>query len=330
MNYQEKFNEVILKNIPSSISLAQEISDLLGISLDSAYRRLRNQTEYSISEAMKISFHFDIPLEALNVELGSVATFKINHMNEDLESYKKYLESMWNNLERLSKFENAKIIFAAEDIPVFYHFSQPNLMRFKIIYWLKSLLNIKEFQYKSFENIILDEDITSLAKKIFNKFETINSTEIWTSETISSTLKQIKFYWDAGFFDDIQSALLVLEELELVILGIKKDSETGYKFSNGNMTSTKQEFYLSDVMIGNNSILAQAEEFSTSFISYSTFNYMQTTNVHFNEQNQQWLNTILSKSTLLSGVAEKYRNQFFISILKQIKKLTTYIKETEL
>ena len=153
MDFQKKFNEVLLKNIPSNISLAQEISEILGISLDSAYRRLRNQTEYSISEAMKVSFHFDIPLEALNLELGSVATFKINHMDREIESYRNYLSNILINIKRLVKFDDAQLFFAAEDIPLYYHFSQPNLMRFKIVYWLKSLLNVKDFQYKSFENI---------------------------------------------------------------------------------------------------------------------------------------------------------------------------------
>lgn len=330
MNFQEKFNEVLLKNVPSHVSLAQEISEILELSLDSAYRRLRNQTEYSISEAMKVSFHFDIPLEALNLELGSVATFKINHMNQGVESYKSYLDNMLKSMERLTKFESAKITFAAEDIPVFYHFGQDKLMHFKIIYWLKSLLNVPEYQYTAFENIKIEDEILATAKKIYQKFENINSTEIWTTETITSTLKQIKFYWDAGFFESKTSVLIILEELENVIQVIKKNSETGYKFKNGSMTSFKQELYLSDVMIGNNSILAKAEDFSTSFLSYSTFNFMSTTNVHFNDQNEQWLNTIMSKSTLLSGVAEKQRNQFFISLLKQIKSLAQYVNDTEL
>lgn len=330
MDFQERFNEVLQKNIPTHVSLAQEISEILNISIDSAYRRLRNQTEYSISEAMKLSFHFDIPLEALNLELGSVATFRINHMDKGIESYRTYLENILYSVERLAKFNDANLVFAAEDIPLYYHFSKPTLMRFKIIYWLKSILNVKYFQYQTFENIEIDEDIFETAHKIFGHFEKINSTQIWTTETIVSTLKQVKFYWDAGFFDDKGSALAVLQELVEVIEGIKRSTGTGYKFSNGSMTNVKQVFYLSDVMIGNNSILATAEEYSASYLSYSTFNFMQTTNTHFNDQNEYWLKTLMSKSTLLSGVAEKQRNQFFKSIIKQIKELNTYIVEIEI
>lgn len=169
---------------------------MLVVSLDSAYRRLRNETEYSISEAMKITSHFDIPLEAFNLEQGSAATFKINHMDKGLHSYRSYLNSMLQNIERLSQFEDAQFFFAAEDIPVYYHFCKPTLMRFKIIYWLKSNLNVKEFQYKTFESIEIEQDIIETAENIYKHFEKVNSTEIWTTETIVSTLLQIRFYWD--------------------------------------------------------------------------------------------------------------------------------------
>ena len=195
MKYQEKFNDVIQKNVPSHVSLAQEISEILNVSLDSAYRRLRNQTEYSFSEAMKVTFHFDIPLEAFNLEQGTAATFKINHMNKEVDSYRDYINSMLHNIKRLATFKDAQFFFAAEDIPVYYHFCKPTLTRFKIIYWLKSNLNVKDFQYKTFENIEIPQDIIETAEKIYTQFEKVNSTEIWTSETIQSTLLQVKFYY---------------------------------------------------------------------------------------------------------------------------------------
>lgn len=329
-NYQEKFNEILLNTAPTNLSLAQEVSDILDISIDSAYRRLRNQTEYSIGEAMSIALHFDIPLEALNEVLGNVATFKVNHLDNSMDSYSSYLQNMLNSLLDVQSSSEAHIYFAAEDIPVFYHFSKPALSKFKITYWLKSLLNVKEYQFKNFENISIPEDILNKASEIFDCFNKINSTEIWTTETTLSTLKQIKYYWDAGFFENANSAINVLSELEHAIEEIQRNSETGYKFHKGSMSGTKHAFYLSDVMIGNNSILAKTKDGANSFISYSTFNFMRTSNTHFNKQNELWLDNLISKSTLLSTVAEKQRNQFFKSTIKQIRELVTYIESSNL
>jgi hypothetical protein len=327
-NFQEKFNQILRDSVPKNLSLAQEICELLDISLDSAYRRLRNETDYSIGEAMAISMHFDIPLESFNEALGTVASVRVNHLDNSIESYVSYLDNMLTNLQQVSSFEDSNIYFAAEDIPVFYHFSYPLLAKFKITYWLKSLLNVPTFQFSSFENTEIPAEILDKAAEIFGYYNKIKSTEIWTTETVLSTLKQIKYYWDAGFFDKKESAFNVLEELRLIIELIKRNTVTGHKFHKGSMTGVKHEFYLSDVMIGNNAVLVTTNHLTFSFISYSTFNFMRTSNAQFNNQNKQWLENLISKSTLLSTVAEKQRNQFFKSIFKQIHELTEHIDLT--
>ena len=272
--------------------------------------------------------HFDIPLESFNEALGTVATVKVNHLDNTVESYSSYLENMLTNLQHISKHEDSHIYFAAEDIPVFYHFSQPLLSKFKIVYWLKSLLNVSAFQFSSFEKIEIPPEIFEKSTQVFNYYNKINSTEIWTTETVLSTLKQVKYYWDAGFFDNKESALQILDELGSTINLIKRNTETGYKFQKGSMSGVGHTFYLSDVMVGNNSILVTTKDQAYSFISYSTFNFMRTTNTQFNKQNEFWLQNLISKSTLLSTVAEKQRNQFFKLIKKQILELGTHIETT--
>jgi hypothetical protein len=171
--------------------------------------------------------------------------------------------------------------------------------------------------------------IVCTAQGIFDHFNQLNSTEIWTEETIVSTIKQIKFYWDAGFFTTKETVFAILGDLQVLMESIKLSCDAGYKFSKGNMTKATQTFYSSDLMIGNNAILAKSENFIVSFISYSTFNFMQTTNQDFNAQNEMWMNNIISKSTLISKVAVKQRNQFFRNAFQQLKKLHQYIVDTD-
>lgn len=327
INFQERFNQILHEHVPSNLSIAREISELLDISLDSTYRRLRNETEYTFNEVVTISNHFRIPFESLGNNQNNLVTFKINVLNNDIDSYLKYLQNILVNIERLSQIEDSRITIAAEDIPVFYHFIAPKLMQFKMIYWLKSLMNVTDFQYTNFESIVIPDEIITTAKEINHYYEKIDSTEIWTNETILSTLKQIKFYWDAGFFSQPETAFGILEDFEGIIRNIQKNADIGFKYSqNGTMSKTKFQFFVSDVMIGTNSILAKTNAFSATYISYSTFNFMQTTNEQFNHQNENWLNNILSKSNLLSGVSEKQRNQFFKNIHKQIQEMRVYFE----
>ncbi|MBC7426366.1 MAG: hypothetical protein H7321_07505 [Bacteroidia bacterium] len=92
------------------------------------------------------------------------------------------------------------------------------------------------------------------------------------------------------------------------------------------MTKHKFTLYASDLMIGNNCVLVKADGSQFTYISYNSFNSMHTSNKFFNTQSERWMDNLISKSTLLSNVAEKQRNVFFKGIYKTISDLKLYIE----
>ncbi len=52
---------------------------------------------------------------------------------------------------------------------------------------------------------------------------------------------------------------------------------------------------------------------------------MRTFNRFFNEQTENWMNNLVRKSTLISAVAERQRNQFFKGIFRKLQLLEEYI-----
>jgi hypothetical protein len=328
LTHQEQFIHILKELVPGNVSLANEIASVLNISMDSTYRRLRGETELTINEVVKLCHHFDVPLEALNDQLPGVVTFKFTPVLDDEESFHAYLKGLYEELNGLQKFENKRILFAAEDVPVFHHFSYPHLSAFKLTYWMKSILNVASLQNKHYHLNHIDAALLETAKQAGLAYSRVPSTEIWTDETIMSNLKHIRFYWDAGFFTTREDALLVIEDFREMLKQVQRQVETGKKFTaEGTMTAVDYTFYLSDLMFGNNCVLIKADDKISSFISYNSFNSMRTTNRFFNEQNERWMNNLISKSTLLSGVAEKLRNQFFKSMFKKVDELIQYINE---
>ena len=53
----------IKSSLPGHVSLVDQIADLLNISNDSAYRRIRGEKEISLSELKALSEHFKISLD---------------------------------------------------------------------------------------------------------------------------------------------------------------------------------------------------------------------------------------------------------------------------
>lgn len=325
--YQRQFMDLLKNSVPAHIKLAEEISQLLNISADSAYRRIRCETDISISEAVEICKFFDLPLDRIIPEGSSAVTFQINRFNNEFASFENYLNNLIHDLEFITRFEDGEVYYAAEDLPVFYNFYFPKLAKFKIAYWMKSIQNSEDLQGLKIEDIELPESFHPKAMRIGELFLKLKSTDLWHEDTIKSVLRQISFYWDAGFFREKQTVLDVLDELENLIDMVEIQATAGKKiiYSKKQHTGSEYVFYISDLMIGNNCVILKAGERVTTYLGYNTFNFMHTNGHIFNEQASEWMQNLISKSTLVSQVGEKIRNQFFRQNFQFIADLRTQI-----
>ncbi len=330
MKQQEIFIGLLKRNVPSNINLAEDMGQVLQISSDSAYRRIRCETALTLDETVKLCNHFDIPLDVLNHSTPNSISFKIHKLSNHIDSFIDYLEALGSDIGNLTKYENGEIIYAAEDLPVFYSFFFKELARFKLGYWNKSIQNVEELQGTYVEDLQIPAEWQEKVQAIVSNFLQVNSIEIWNEDTLKSTLRQVKFYWEAGFFKDIITFKNVCNDLIALITKVQKQTEINQKLDiSGASTGANFTFYQCDLMIGNNTVLASSENFKTTFIGYNSFNFMNTQNSFFNQQNQTWLDNLISKSILMSGVAEKLRNQFFKAQIKKIEMLMDKIDKEE-
>ncbi len=317
-SFQHALLERIRNVLSPSQSLAHELADILEISTDSAYRRIRGETHLSINEAMKICKHFHFSLDSLALENSNCVTFQYNYLENKIEHFKKYLYSINNDLISLVNADQKNIIYAAEDIPLFYHFSFPGLAAFKMFYWLKSVLNIPEYETKKFSFQLIDDEIIEVGKQLLTSYRKINSVEIWTDGILNSILKQIEFYWDAGLFHTKEDAIQLCDLLKEEILMFQKQADIGSK--NGNADDQNFQLYISDIEIGNNTILATKNNHHATYITHHTFNFLVTSNSAFCKETRNWLNHLIQKSVLISGVSEKLRYIFFKDLLEKCNK----------
>lgn len=323
MEFQKQLIEKLRNSISPKINLAEELADFLEISADSAYRRLRCETAFTIDEAIAISDHYNLP-DLMGGSLNAkTVSFRMNPLGNDENSFSDYLRVLYKDIQWVRQKDNPIINYAAEDIPVFYHFFFPSLARFKMMYWNKSILGNELFQNVTFEDIKLPsswrEEIPHL-QKIY--LET-DANEIWHLDSIKSTLKQIEFYYQAQYFRSTESVFEILDQLDEMVNWVKKMADTGMRFNINTNQQLESEinYYISDVMIGTNSVLIKNIENSAAYISYNTFNFIQTQNHEFNDSTQKWINQLKAQSTLISKVSEAKRNVFISSLKNQINKL---------
>ncbi len=315
---QEVFIKHLKQIVPANVSLVDDIADLLKISNDSAYRRLRNETELSLDETYKICKHYKISIDSVFSNKGDSVTCNYIKLTDSSDNFENYLTTLLSQLTRLQKSEDAKVIYAAEEIPIFHSFFSKELAAFKMFYWQRSVLNVPEYQTKKFDFDVIPEKQLQLANEIHKTYLQIPSTEIWTNETIQTTIKQIEYYFESGAFKTKEDTILVLEELKKMVQAINRYAESENKNEVIKSLITPFNLYNSDLVIGTNCIHVTVGGSVLSYISFNTLNSLTTSNQQFCEEIEHWTKNLIKKSTLISGIAEKQRFQFFNQTYKAI------------
>ncbi|MBP7511473.1 MAG: hypothetical protein KA981_06055 [Bacteroidia bacterium] len=321
---QEQFLQRVKSALAPNVSFVDELADLLKLSTDSAYRRIRCETLFNIEEITQICKHFRVSFDPEVQHMSNKVTFDYLKLDDKKENFKLWLMFISGDVKKIGTSINNQIIYGADDVPIWHHFFNKELIAFKLFYWLKSILNSPEYADVNFNVGLIDDEMVESAMEMLRNYNEINSVEIWTEDTLNSNLKQIEYFYESGFFNTKQDALrlcdLYVEELNLVL---KKAAKSSKLIEKGESGRENFKLYKSEVMIGNNSILANIGSTKIAYVSNNTFNMMSTTSADFVHENELWLNNLLRKSTLISGVGEKQRNQFFrvlrdkIDVLRQ-------------
>jgi len=310
-HFINRFKQVL----PPGVGLAEEMSDVLHVSIDSAYRRIRGETELTIDEIYKITKKYAISIDEVFSNRGDTVTFAYTKLTDSAKNFENYLTRLHNHLITINKFENKKIYYVAEEIPLFYSFFSKKLTDFKLFYWQRSVLNILEYQQIKFNYGIVPEHLVNIAHSSYREYLTVPSIEVWTDETVYTGLKQIKFYYDSGILSK-EIALELFFEYRKMIEMVHVSAESGRKnISDKTETYT---LYNSDVVLGTNCIYVIMGESTYSYISFNTLNSLTTNNPEFCEETEHWMRNLEKKSTLISGVGEKQRYQFFSQMYKNI------------
>ncbi len=325
---QKAFVQKLKELAPANTSLAEEIAELLNVSADSAYRRLRGETAISLDEAVTLCTHFKIPFSAFTETLAGLVTFRYRHLDENEESFYQYLQSLDQTLDKLLMANEKRIVYGAVDISILQHLGFRQISNFKMYYWMRALMGVKRMQDKKFDPNLISAEMQQVANSIHKKYLKVPSTEIWSDDMLFPTLKQIEYSWESGWFENRDAALAVCENLREMIFTTREWAAQGSKL----LSETKEErpqnykLYFSELLIGNNTIMAYLDSLKAVFLSHHTFNNINTTDVRFCDETEEWLEKHMQKSTLISGTAEKQRVKFFNLLEKNIDRVIEKIK----
>ncbi|RLD19146.1 MAG: hypothetical protein DRI71_12325, partial [Bacteroidetes bacterium] len=188
INYdlQSSILDTIKSLLDPSMSLADELADCLSVSKDSAYRRIRGETLFDISDLEKLTKKYNLSLDSFFGLKKSTVTFNVQSINLTDFTFIDYFKDIEKNLSIIQAISPKHIFYSARDIPIFHYFQDHELTSFKLFIWLKYYLHHPALHNLNFDSKKLPdllERFDELSRRIWDLYLKIPSTEIWTYET---------------------------------------------------------------------------------------------------------------------------------------------------
>jgi len=305
------------------ISMVDEVAELLNISNDSAYRRIRGEKPITLDEIQKLASHFKISIDQLLHLQTNSFIFSGRITNNTDYTYENWLQSVIGVLDMISSYQPNHMYYLAKEIPFFYYYLVPEIAAFKSFFFMKSILFYEEWKSARFS---VKDDYSKYHQTwntISNKFAAIPGTEIWSIENITSTIHQIEFYLVTGVLKSGEDAYCLFEKLLEIVDHIERQAEYGVKLRYGQKpihgNGASYKMYFNELIMGDNMQLVQLGDKQLTYINHSVINFIVTQDEAFNIYMKKTLDVITQKSTPISEVNEKDRLVFFNRVRAKLK-----------
>jgi len=305
---QIRFLEEIKKRSPSNLSFVDELAELLKISRDSAYRRIRGETVLSLDEAKKLCDRYGASIDLLFGTSSNMVPFLDRSPTENY-TLEQWLNSVLQNVETLTE-----ITYAAKDIPIFQYLRYPELAAFKLFFWQKTIIENPEYRTIRFEPTVIPKEMIQLGNRIWTKYAAIPSVEIWAVEAINNTLKQIGFYQECGFFAHPKQAGAMCDHFIELMHVIQTEAAEARKTEGSSFN-----LYQNEILMSDNTVFARAGDKKVSYLNYNILSLLITQHPSFCDKTEQYLNNLIKHSTLISATAAKERIKFFTKLTGRIQ-----------
>lgn len=318
---QKIFFEQIRERFPADASFVHEIAELLSISNDSAYRRIRGEKALDLIDLQKLASAFNISIDALFKLKGNKILFDYHTLEPDKLGIKEWLGLILADTKRIYEASSREIIYAAKDPPVFHNFQIPELAAFKLFFWQKTLCNFPEFKGKKLRLDDADMETINIGRQLLSVSNKIPTIEIWNEDTFNITLRQIEYYMVSGYFEKEDDILNLCDKLEKWIRHLSDQAEHGFKYMYGEAVDGIENsfsMYENEVVLNDNTILVRRDDVTKVYLTFNTLSLLVSQSPVFCANVDSYFNKLIRKSNLMSVSGAKARNRFFNKLLLTI------------
>lgn len=215
--------------IPAKASLVDTVAEILHVSSDSAYRRIRGETLLVLNEAKLLCDHFQLSLDHLFLLKNHSVVFEHSRLDLAHYDYDRFLLGLLQQLKNMNQSVNPEMIYCSKDLPVFHNFYFRPVFAFRYFSGCEHLSSIRISRKKIQYGLSLGCHRAD-RQELTREYAELPSIEILNTECINAIISQIEFCKDAGYFSNPGDIRSIYDSLELTILHLKDQVDYGAKF----------------------------------------------------------------------------------------------------
>lgn len=333
---QEKLFDLVLQRYSKRADAVEALCGLLNLAKDPVYRRLRGDTFLAPEELSKLSQHYGISLDALIHSDSDHVVCNFNAFTRRIKDFSDYLDAFNRDFEQIERMPRAHLFYASAELPVFTYHLFPELISFKLYIWGRTTWNLESLRDRSFSLDLVTPPIMRLSQECLQHYLRLGSTELWTVQIMDNTLSQIEYHVYSGGFRDAREALILLDRLADWTAHMKRTAAAGKKFSIGEKPELGRgelNLFYNEMVYTNIAALITSDVGRLTYSAFCTPNFISSTDPKLCDYTENWFNSIISKSSRISGESEKLRDWFFREINTKIErrrqKIMMHIEENQ-
>lgn len=319
---QVEFFKQLLQRFPRKADAVEALADLLHLSKDAVYRRLRGDTLLTPDELLDLARKYRVSLDGLALKDTNTVFFSYNTFSNPVKCFADWLDSVHADIQRVSKMKESHIFYASLEIPVFHYLFFPNLLAFKLYVWGKTSWQLDFLQNRSFSFDILTPQDEQIATEILEYYLRLPTTELWSLNIADHTLNQIEYTLLSGNFAQREDAMILCQQLLQLVQHEKAMAAAGSKFKLGQSAqelSADFNLFHNEIVHTNNTFLVKTAGGNAVYTTLSNPNFLQTTDLRLCENMDKWFSNIIAQSNSISQHSAKSRGWFFSGLERKIE-----------
>ena len=310
----------VLKNIPKNIKPVIYLMDLLELSRESVYRRIRGDIPFTVDELSKLALTLNLSLDEIIEGTKRERIFfdlGIKKRDNGIDSVTAMLRGNSLCFDILAKSDDSNVLMALNCLNPIFTVYFPNLLKFHYFKWLVETQDNLPKNY--FSNFTLPQELLILQQKIKEEIKSIpgKATFILSPNISLGIIKDIQYYY--------QRRLINKEDLEILkkdLLQMMDVTETIAKTGRLKDGNSQIDIYISIPYINSNTVYLENENISEVHYWIYPNSPMIVRDSGISNIHKQWFLSLKKSSTLITQSNEILQVNFFDTHRKLINKLS--------